>query len=267
MKTAELNVTLIGHTVFNPPFNERGNPIFDPDYVNLLPADDGVADGQALIEFAGRACYQSFDKPNPKTRANKDYLAHIIESGHFSVLEHANATFYLTGVTRTLTHELIRHRHLSYSELSQRFVNMDKAALVYPPAIQEIITGVKKDLNTPGAKTDSYEFTRAASIESDITRLDLEIRRVYEKLVTALMDIGLERKQAREAARAVMQNMTETRMVVTGNYRAWIEVIKKRNSPHADAEIQLFAQAVLGHLTTLAPNVFGPDAEKLWSAS
>src|SRR5690554_948865 len=81
-------------------------------------ADDWVStDSDLLAEFAGRSCYQSFHKPNPKTEANHDYLRNILNQGHFSVLEHASATFYVTGVSRALTHELIRHRHLSYSEL------------------------------------------------------------------------------------------------------------------------------------------------------
>src|SRR5690242_2070720 len=78
--------------------------------------------GQALVEFAGRACYQSWSKPNPKTATNAAYLQHIIDVGHFSVLEHASVSFYITGISRSCTHELIRHRHFSYSQLSQRFV-------------------------------------------------------------------------------------------------------------------------------------------------
>ncbi|ESV60919.1 thymidylate synthase, flavin-dependent [Mycobacteroides abscessus MAB_091912_2446] len=78
--------------------------------------------GPALVEFAGRACYQSWSKPNPRTATNESYLRHVIEVGHLSVLEHASATFYITGISRSCTHELIRHRHFSYSQLSQRFV-------------------------------------------------------------------------------------------------------------------------------------------------
>lgn len=76
----------------------------------------------ALVEFAGRACYQSWSKPNPKTATNAGYIKHIIDVGHFSVLEHASVSFYITGLSRSCTHELIRHRHFSYSQLSQRYV-------------------------------------------------------------------------------------------------------------------------------------------------
>src|SRR5690349_25154612 len=91
--------------------------------------------GQALAEFAGRACYQSWSKPNPATATNAGYLRHILEVGHLSVLEHGSVSFYLTGVSRSLTHELIRHRHFSYSQLSQRSVPERDAAMVEPEVI------------------------------------------------------------------------------------------------------------------------------------
>src|SRR5262245_62842939 len=90
-----------------------------PDDVDWSTDADG---GEALAEFAGRACYQSWSKPNPATATNATYLAHILEVGHLSVLEHGTATFYLTGVSRSLSHEFVRHRHFSYSQLSQRYV-------------------------------------------------------------------------------------------------------------------------------------------------
>src|SRR3954454_13546884 len=76
--------------------------------------DTDAEGGEALAEFAGRACYQSWSKPNPSTSTNAGYLRHILEVGHLSVLEHGSVTFYLTGISRSLTHELIRHRHFSY---------------------------------------------------------------------------------------------------------------------------------------------------------
>src|SRR5690606_4189981 len=124
-----VNITLLGHTIVD----------FDK-LMELAPkiAADWVATGpDALAEFAGRACYQSFHKPNPKTAANHDYLRNILDQGHYSVLEHASATFYVTGVSRAFTHELVRHRHLSFSELSQRFVNVEDVELVEPPATRE----------------------------------------------------------------------------------------------------------------------------------
>ncbi len=69
-----------------------------------VPWDTDTDGGQALAEFAGRACYQSWKKPNPATATNAGYLHHILEVGHLSVLEHGSVTFYLTGISRSLTH-------------------------------------------------------------------------------------------------------------------------------------------------------------------
>ncbi len=113
-------VRLIAWTQFEP-----------PDDVTWSTDAEG---GQALAEFAGRACYQSWKKPNPATATNAGYLAHILEVGHLSVLEHGTVTFYLTGVSRSFTHELIRHRHFSYSQLSQRYVPERTRRMVEPDA-------------------------------------------------------------------------------------------------------------------------------------
>src|SRR5580698_4325458 len=111
-------------------------------WTQFAPPDDVDWDtdaegGQALAEFAGRACYQSWTKPNPSTATNAGYLHHILEVGHLSVLEHGTVTCYLTGVSRSLTHELIRHRHFSYSQLSQRYVPERDAAVIEPAVIAE----------------------------------------------------------------------------------------------------------------------------------
>ena len=116
-------VQLIGKTEF-----------FPPEDVDWSTDADG---GQALAEFAGRACYQSWHKPNPATATNAGYIQHILEVGHLSVLEHGTVTFYLTGMSRSLTHELIRHRHFSFSQLSQRYVPERDAAMVEPDAIAD----------------------------------------------------------------------------------------------------------------------------------
>ena len=199
----------------------------DPRPLSLSDA----ADIDFLAEYGGRACYQSWHRPNPATRENDTYLDHILEEGHLSVMEHGSVTFYVTGISRSLTHELIRHRHLSYSQLSQRFVNEDSAELVIPPALA----------GDPEAVAMLHAHMEASKI-------------VYKQLADRLISTGASRKEAREAARAVLPNMTETRLVVTGNIRAWREVIAKRNAPGADAEIQEFAREILHHLQVLSPN-------------
>src|SRR6266566_5248445 len=208
-----LRVRVVAWTHFEPPAD--------------VPWETDAEGGEALAEFAGRACYQSWTKPNPRTATNAGYLRHILEVGHLSVLEHGSVTFYLTGVSRSLTHELIRHRHFSYSQLSQRHVPERDAAMVEPDVI--------------AADPDLHARFLAAAEASVAAYNDLltglEARFADEPNPT------LRRKQARQAARAVLPNATETRIVVTGNYRAWRHFIAMRASEHADIEIRALAVA------------------------
>jgi thymidylate synthase (FAD) len=190
-------------------------------------------DCDLIAEFAGRSCYQSWNRPNPKTASNEDYLKNILRQQHESVLEHASATFYVTGVSRSLTHELIRHRHLSYSQLSQRFVDESEAEMIKPPAL-----------------------AGDADLESWVDRAREDSLSLYNDLVQLLTREGRSRKEAREAARAVLPNATETKLVVTGNMRAWRDVLMKRGSIHADAEIRLLAIELYRQLSDIAPNTF-----------
>ncbi|GAA1854642.1 FAD-dependent thymidylate synthase [Asanoa iriomotensis] len=205
-----------------------------------VPWSTDAEGGQALAEFAGRACYQSWKKPNPATATNAGYLAHILEVGHLSVLEHGSVTFYLSGVSRSFTHELIRHRHFSYSQLSQRYVPGRDAAMVEPEAI-----AADPDLH----KT----FVEAAEAS---VRAYNELLEGLERKFADEPNGTLRRKQARQAARAVLPNAAETRIVVTGNYRAWRHFIALRATEAADVEIREVAVECLRQLQRVAPNVF-----------
>jgi thymidylate synthase (FAD) len=224
---APLSVQVIAFTHFAPPAE--------------VPWETDADGGQALAEFAGRACYQSWSKPNPTTATNQGYLRHILEVGHLSVLEHGTVTMYLAGVSRSLTHELIRHRHFSYSQLSQRYVPERNAAMVEPAVIAE----------DPELHARFLDATAAAQ------RAYTELLEGLEKKFADVPNATLRRKQARQAARAVLPNATETRIVVTGNYRAWRHFIGMRATEHADVEIRECAIACLRELNTVAPNVFG----------
>ena len=126
-----------------------------------IPWETDAEGGQALAEFAGRACYQSWTKPNPRTANNAGYVNHILEVGHLSVLEHGSVTVYLTGISRSLTHELIRHRHFSYSQLSQRYVPERDAAMVEPAVIAsdpELHARIEQMAQTMLALAEACEF-------------------------------------------------------------------------------------------------------------
>lgn len=205
-----------------------------------VPWSTDAEGGQALAEFAGRACYQSWKKPNPATATNAGYLAHILEVGHLSVLEHGSVTFYFTGVSRSFTHELIRHRHFSYSQLSQRYVPERDAAVVEPAVIAEDAELHKRFVEATEASVRAYN----------------ELLEGLEQRFADVTNPTLRRKQARQAARAVLPNATETRIVVSGNYRAWRHFVAMRATEHADVEIRELAVECLRQLQRVAPNVF-----------
>jgi thymidylate synthase (FAD) len=191
-----------------------------------------------LAEVAGRLCYMSFAKPRPG--GNKTYLGHILEVGHGSVLEHAVWNFMFTGVSRSLTHELIRHRHMGYSQLSQRYVDESVAEYVEPDVIAD-------DPELHALWLDAVGHAH----------------RAYLKLVEKLTeyykdepDKTLRRKLARQAARSVLPNATETKIFVTANARALRHFIEMRASRHAEVEIRKLAVAVLRVMQKEAPNLF-----------
>src|SRR5258707_1270993 len=196
-------------------------------------------DGERLAEFAGRLCYMS--QHNPAKRETREYLDNIKKQGHGSVLEHANYSILLEGVSRSLTHELVRHRAgFAYSQLSKRYVDESVASFVVPPAI---------------AGDDQIENTWRAQVES--------AQKAYVTLVAQLMeryawvaDKVHRRKMAREAARAVLPNATETKIVVTGNARAWRTMLELRSSEGAELEIRRTAVAALRLLEREAPGFF-----------
>jgi thymidylate synthase (FAD) len=198
------------------------------------PLSVGVAESDELAEFAGRLCYLSWARPNPNTATNTGYVSNILNHQHYSVLEHSSATFYISDVTRSLTHELVRHRHMSFSQVSQRYVD----------------EGDNYSLMPPGSRPLDIKLWRKA------VKSGHKARKLYKKLVAGYEAMGMTRKEARQAARAVLPNSQATQIVVSGNLRAWRELVSKRNSPHADAEIRQLAQKVLVELKELAPAAF-----------
>lgn len=204
--------------------------------VNFLGDAD---DGERLAEFSGRLCYMS--QHNPAERTTADYLKHILETGHGSVLEHANYSLLVEGVSRSLTHEWIRHRAgWAYSQLSQRFVDSSNVAFVIPPAM----LGQSKLLGRWG-EAMAYALDAYNDLVDDL----------YE-LYDDWPDKTMRRKKAREAARSVLPNATETKLVMTGNVRSWRFVLGLRGDPIADAEINRLSRVIATLLKDEAPGFF-----------
>jgi thymidylate synthase (FAD) len=212
--------------------------------VSHWATDTDVA-AERLCEIAGRVCYMSFAKPRPG--GNSVYLGHILEVGHGSVLEHAVFNLLITGVSRSFTHELVRHRAgFGYSQLSQRYVDESTADFVEPDCI---------------AADPKLHAIWLNAVENSL--------QAYRDLVDALLaessgipDKTLRRKIARQAARSVLPNATETKIFVTANARAFRHFIEMRCNQQAEVEIRKVAGEVLRVLRAEAPNLFA-DYEML----
>ena len=225
-----------------------GRQVLDQEEVSRFLGDHGVAGwstdsprpSEVLPEIAGRLCYMSFAKPRPG--GNTAYLGHIKEVGHGSVLEHTVWNFIITGVSRSFTHELVRHRAgFGYSQLSQRYVDESVADFVEPDCIAD--------------DPELHEIWQSAVGHA---------QEAYIKLVHGLEakflevpDKTLRRKLARQAARSVLPNATETKIFVTANARALRHFIELRCNEHAEVEIREVAAQVLDILRREAPNLFG----------
>ncbi len=196
-------------------------------------------DGERLAEFAGRLCYMS--QRNPASRTTRDYLENIKRQGHGSVLEHASYSLLLEGVSRSLTHELVRHRAgFAYSQLSQRYVDESQANFVVPPAIvgDEALEGAWR------GQVEGAQRSYVTLVEQLMERYGWVTDKVHR------------RKMAREAARGVLPNSTETKIVVTANARAWRTMLELRSSEGAELEIRRVAIAILRLLQAEASAFF-----------
>jgi thymidylate synthase (FAD) len=222
-----------------PKVSVLARPVFtEPPHLPVQWIGDST-DGERLAEFAGRLCYMS--QKNPANRTTREYLENIKKQGHGSVLEHANYSILIEGVSRSLTHELVRHRAgFAYSQLSQRYVDESQAAFVVPPAIlgDDALVGAWK------TQVESAQATYIALVDNLMERYKWVDDKVHR------------RKMAREAARGVLPNSTETKIVVTGNVRAWRTMLELRSSEGAEFEIRRMAIAVLRVMQTEAPAFF-----------
>jgi thymidylate synthase (FAD) len=198
-----------------------------------------ASDGERLAEFAGRICYMS--QHNPAGRSTADYLTNILKQGHGSVFEHAVYVILIEGISRSCSHELVRHRAgFGYSQLSQRYVDESQAAFVMPPAIQ-------------GDPTMESEWT--AQVEQAQAAYVQAVGRLMEKY-SWVTDKVHRRKMAREAARSVLPNATEVKIVVSANVRAWRTMLELRLGEGAELEIRRMAVGVLRVLQLESPAFF-----------
>lgn len=178
---------------------------------------------EKLIETAGRTSYLSFDKQGENTE--KVFIRMLIEEGHYSVLEHASATFRTSGISRAFTHQLVRHRLCSFTQQSQRYVDESNFNYIEPESMR----------NNPKAHSIFSEFMDKA-----------------KKVYSDLQNLGIKN----EDARFVLPNAVESQIVVTANLREWRHIIGLRGELDAQWEIRKVAIEILRILKKHAPTVF-----------
>lgn len=187
-------------------------------------------DPEKTISIAAKLCYSpsSIDELEDKVRgiSQEDFLKKILTLGHLSVLEHANFTFGIEGISRATSHQLVRHRLASYSQQSQRYVKFKSeggAEYIIPPSIK-------------GKEKEAFkEFL--STVET-----------LYEKLVTA----GIPK----EDARYILPNAAATKIIVTMNARELLHFFNLRCCERAQWEIREMATLMLSHVRKVSPFIF-----------
>ncbi len=207
----------------------------------------GMDESASVVEISARLCYMSFG------RGRKDiaeFIDNLLRMGDGSVLEHVNYGFAITGVSRSLSLEFVRHRAgFAYSQRSQRYVDENGGTFVAPPLLQ--------GLAPPARRIVEEAAEDAAATYRDLVRyLDEAVPPAADRRDT-LGAKTARRKAIRSAARSVLPNATETKMFVTANVRAWRHFIEQRASEYADAEIRRLALMILEVLQREAPLLFG----------
>jgi len=187
---------------------------------------------EKLIEAAGRTSYLSF--PKQRENSEKTFIRMLIKNQHLSVLEHAYATFRISGVSRAFTHQLVRHRLCSFIQQSQRYVDESNFNYIEPDSIKE----------NPEAHSIFIDLMDRA-------------KEAYIKL----HKLGARK----EDARYVLPNATGSQIVMSANFREWRHIIGLRGKPQSQWEIRRAAIEILKILKNHAPTVFGDfevDEEK-----
>ncbi len=195
--------------------------------VSLLSVTNGP---EQLIERAARTCYQSSDMAIPEKTS--DFIQKLIGMGHETPLEHAYASFMITGYSRSMTHQLVRHRLMAVSQKSQRYVKENDFDYVTPPELSD---------------DNTEEFASDMKI----------IQGMYKKW----LDKGLKK----EDARFVLPNACATEIMISANFREFRHIFNIRCTRHAQWEIRNVCMKMLKELNQVAPGVFNDLADKFLS--
>ncbi|MDD2703653.1 MAG: FAD-dependent thymidylate synthase [Candidatus Omnitrophica bacterium] len=180
-------------------------------------------------KFAGQIFREEMENPGHQ----EEFVRQVVSSGHESPLEHVKFTFAIEGVSRALTHQLVRHRVASYSQQSQRYVKESGFDYIIPPSIEADEAMKREYINTMR-----------------------EIQKSYDSLLDALEKKGGKGEGANQDARFVLPQASETKIVVTMNCRELIHFFKERCCSRAQWEIRKLAGEMLRICGEKLPAVF-----------
>lgn len=198
-----------------------------------------------VITSAGKLCYSKVGVDEISKKSTKEdterFVKMLSDMGHHSPLEHVSFTFAVEGVSRALTHQLVRHRIASYSQQSQRYVNLEETFdFVYPNAI------INEGLSSEYAEIMDYIHSKYV----DLTQ------KLEEKYLARGMDKRSANKKAIEDARYVLPNACETKIVFTMNVRTLLHFFEKRCCSRAQWEIRNLANEMLRQCREISPTLF-----------
>ncbi len=223
---------------------------FDPGlrFTEYLEDPVRLPDSSQLCKTAGQTCYMSF---GPRRTGNADaagYFERLTSAGHGSVLEHASFGFLLYGISRSVTHELVRHRAgTAFSQVSQRYVSGSVLRFVERPEYRE-----DRELH----RLFEERIDRARDEYEEMAARLLRLQEAGDEHLAA--DRATDaRKRVQQTARSLLPNETEAPMVFTANVRALRHIIEMRADPHAETEIRSLAVRLFLCLYRADPILFG----------
>jgi thymidylate synthase (FAD) len=220
----------------------------DLEFPQYLEDPTPLPPGAQLCKVAGQLCYASFSPKRTTNDKAERYFENIKSSGHGSVLEHANFSFLIYGISRSVTHEVVRHRAgFAFSQLSQRYVSGKVLRFVERPEY----------VNDPELHAlFEKRIDRAAQEYEEVAQALMARQKSGTEILFAEYKTDL-RKKVQQSARSLLPNETEAPLVMTGNARAWRHFIEMRANAHAETEIREMAFRVYLCLSAIDPLLFG----------
>ncbi|MGL4796491.1 MAG: FAD-dependent thymidylate synthase [Paraclostridium sp.] len=217
---------------------------------------------ERVISMAAKLCYSPVGvdeiEQNLTDENVEKFLNMLINIGHESPLEHVSFTFAVEGISRSCSHQIVRHRIASFSQQSQRYVKLDQFEYIIPPEINEVEEA--KEVFLESMKKDQEAYDKIVDI-------------LFEKHYNKLIKFGKNEKEAHrqaekkaiEDARYVFPNACETKMVFTMNTRSLYNFFSHRCCERAQWEIRDLATEMLKQVREVAPILFknsGPNCVK-----